>query len=76
MRARPSGGKRDAEGKITPNDLDRVHEGQRVGIAVRPAVALVHQMDEGEMGQQKAVELLPSPGGASAASRARRAASP
>src|SRR3954453_1693880 len=54
IRARPSGGKSDVEGKIAPDNLDRVHEGQGVRITGRPAAGLDHQLANGEVGQEKA----------------------
>jgi hypothetical protein len=52
-----------------------VHEGQRVRVARGAATGLVHQLADGEMGQQQTVEFLADQG-ASAASGDRRAASP
>ena len=47
------------EGKIAADNLDRVHEGQGVRITSRPAAGLDHQLANGEVGQEKAVDLLP-----------------
>jgi hypothetical protein len=75
MRARPSGGKSDVEGKVAPDDFNGLDEGQGVGITARTLAGLDHQLADGEVGEQKTVDLL-SDQGASAGSVVRLASSP
>jgi hypothetical protein len=75
MRARPSGGKSDVEGKIAPDDFNGLDEGQGVGITARAPAGIDHQLADGEVGEQKAIDFLADQG-ASAGSAVRRAARP
>ena len=75
MWARSSGGKSGIKGKVAPDDLDRVLEGERVRITRGLSAGLDHQVPNGKVGQEKAIDLLQDQG-ASGASAAGRASSP
>src|SRR3712207_3779235 len=58
MRRRWRGGKRRVEGQVPADDAHGMQEGQPVRVAAGPATGLVHQLPQGEMDQQQAIEFL------------------
>src|SRR3954462_10716100 len=53
IRARSSGGKSGIKGKVSPDDLDRVLEGEHARIRRGLPAGLIHQLPNGKVGQEK-----------------------